>query len=72
MAPIVDELDKENVGKVEVIRVDVDKSREVAKHYGIQGVPVFILYKNGKEVWRHSGVMEKEALQLEMNKVLKG
>lgn len=71
MAPIVDDLDKENEGKVEVLRIDVDKSREVAKHYGIQGVPVFIIYKDGKEVWRHSGTIEKEALQLEMNKALK-
>lgn len=71
MAPIVDELGKENEGKVEVLRIDVDKSKEVAKFYGIQGVPVFIIYVNGKEVWRHSGAIPKETLQAEMDKALK-
>jgi len=71
MAPIVDELKKENDGKVTVLRLDVDKSKEVAKFYGIQGVPVFIIYKNGKEVWRHSGAIPKETLQTEMDKALK-
>lgn len=71
MAPIVDALKEENKGKVTVLRLDVDKSKEVAKFYGIQGVPVFIIYVNGKEIWRHSGAMAKEALQAEMTKATK-
>ena len=71
MAPIVDELAKENKGNVTVLRLDVDKSKEVANFYKIQGVPVFIIYVDGKEVWRHSGVLTKEDLQKEMNNAAK-
>lgn len=63
MAPVVDELAKQYEGKAKIIRVDVDKSKEVGKKFSIAGVPVFILFKNGKEVWRKSGMMEREELK---------
>ncbi|MFM7218417.1 MAG: thioredoxin [Bacteroidota bacterium] len=63
MAPLVDELEKECVGKAMVLRMDVDQSKEVAQAYGIKGVPVFVLFKNGKEVARKTGAMTKEELR---------
>ncbi|MFM9052084.1 MAG: thioredoxin domain-containing protein [Bacteroidota bacterium] len=62
MAPLVDELEKEMQGKAMVLRMDVDKSKEVAKSFGIKGVPVFVLFKNGKEVARKTGAMGKSDL----------
>ena len=62
MAPVVDQLEKDMQGKAAVLRVDVDKSKEVAKNYGIKGVPVFVLFKSGKEVARKTGAMTKEEL----------
>lgn len=67
MAPIVDELEKELQGKAVVLRMDVDKSKEVAKSYGIKGVPVFVLFKNGKETARKTGAMTKEELRTFIN-----
>ncbi|MCF6269217.1 MAG: thioredoxin domain-containing protein [Melioribacteraceae bacterium] len=69
MAPIVDEIEEEYKEKAVVIRVDVDKSKEVANAYQITGVPVFILFKNGKEMWKHNGIILKEDLikQIESN-----
>lgn len=63
MAPIIDRLEKEFDGKASVLRIDVDKSAELATKYQIQAVPVFILFKNGKEVWKHNGVIEEAKLQ---------
>tara|TARA_B100000508_G_scaffold20017_1_gene13578 strand:- start:1674 stop:2339 length:666 start_codon:yes stop_codon:yes gene_type:complete len=63
MAPIVDELQNEYKGRAGVLRVDADKSKEVANHYKVVGVPVFILYKSGKAVWRHTGIIGKKELQ---------
>ena len=69
MAPIIDGIEEKYKDKAVVMRIDVDKSKEVGKAYKIQGVPVFILFKNGKEIWKHNGVISEEELlkQIEDN-----
>ena len=66
MAPIIDELEDEVSDRARILRIDVDASPELAKAYTIEGVPVFILFENGKETWRHSGVISKEALEAKL------
>lgn len=62
MAPVLDELEKTYEGKAEVMRIDTDQCKDLAKEYSITGVPVFVIFKNGKEVWRKTGAMPKEEL----------
>lgn len=40
------------------VEVDVDKAKELADKYDIQGLPTFVYFKNGREVSRHSGAGE--------------
>ncbi|MEY4702365.1 MAG: hypothetical protein RIR96_262 [Bacteroidota bacterium] len=62
MAPILKEV-KSAVGEsATILKVDVDKNPETAKEFQIQGVPTLILFKNGKAVWRQSGVVQKSGL----------
>jgi thioredoxin 1 len=62
MAPVLKEV-KAAVGKTaSIIKVDVDKSPQAAGKYQVQGVPTFILFKNGKPIWRNSGVIPKAKL----------
>jgi len=69
MAPVIDGIEEKYKDKAVVMRIDVDKSKEVGKAYKIQGVPVFILFKNGKEIWKHNGMISEEELkkQIENN-----
>jgi len=67
MAPIVDKLEKEFTGKAVILRVDVDKSKAVGKAYDVQGVPVFMLFKNGTSTWKHTGIITEEELRKKLN-----
>lgn len=62
MAPVVDKIAEQYKDKAIVLRIDVDKSKEVARHYQIQGIPVFILFRNGEEKWRHNGIIPEAEL----------
>jgi thioredoxin 1 len=62
MTPIVEELGKELEGKARVLKVDIDKNESVSNSYQIQTVPTFIVFKQGKVLWRHSGMTDKNAL----------
>lgn len=60
LAPILKQV-KENLGDgVSIIKIDVDKNQAIAAKYQVRGVPTMLLFKNGKQVWRQSGVLSKD------------
>ena len=62
LAPILIDVKKEMGEAISIIKVDVDKSAQAAQQYQVQGVPTLILFKNGKILWRQSGVVPKASL----------
>lgn len=68
MMPVVEQV-KELAGKsAEIYQLDIDKNQETADEAEVQSVPTFILYKNGKEIWRQSGEMEGDFLLSQIEK----
>ncbi|MBM3178099.1 MAG: thioredoxin [Bacteroidetes bacterium] len=57
MAPALQAFATEMGDRLRVIKIDVDRNPQVALDYKIQGVPTLILFKEGKPVWRQSGVL---------------
>jgi len=62
MSPILDEVAKQVQGKAKVIKIDVDKNQAAAATYQVRGVPTLILFKNGKQIWKQSGVVSANEL----------
>lgn len=62
MKPILEELKEIKGEKVRIVKVDVDKHKEIAAYYQIQSVPTLMIFKNGKQLWRQSGVMRANDL----------
>src|SRR2546428_6849082 len=68
MAPILEEV-KHKVGdKATIIKVDIDKNPGAADAYEVRGVPTLILFKNGKIVWRQTGLIQAGELQQVLEK----
>ena len=63
MAPILKETKDAFGDKVTIIKIDVDRNREVAQQFQIQGVPTLILFQNGQVKWRESGVVPANELK---------
>ena len=62
MPPILKEV-KEKLGDgVKIIKIDVDKNQSLAQSLHVRGVPTMMLFKNGKSVWRQSGVLQANDL----------
>ena len=63
MTPLIQELASQFKGKVRIVKINIDKNQSAAREYGVEAVPTFIIFKNGKLVWRHSGGMDKATLE---------
>ena len=66
-SPILKEVATELGDKIKIIKIDVDQNTEIASRYNVQSVPTLIIFKNGKLVWRQSGVATKIQLKNVLN-----
>jgi thioredoxin 1 len=62
-SPILKEVASELGERVRVIKIDVDNNAQIASLYSVQSVPTIIIFKNGRAVWRQSGVVSKNQLK---------
>lgn len=62
LAPILKEAKASLGEKVKIVKIDVDKNQELASQYQVRGVPTMILFKNGEQLWRESGVLQKDQI----------
>ena len=67
IAPILKEVKNSLEDKIVIIKIDVDKNEKVSQKFNVRGVPTLILYKNGKTIWRKSGVIPTNQLLAEIN-----
>lgn len=58
--PVFEEVSRET--DMNFIKLDVDKSPDIAREYGVMTIPTIILFKNSVEVKRHTGFMSKTDL----------
>jgi len=70
MAPYVEQLARESVGKAIVAKLDTDRNQRTAGGFGIRGIPTSIVFRDGKEVARQVGAVPKAGLEALLSKAL--
>lgn len=62
IAPIVDQLSMDFVGKVSVGKLDATANAEIISELGVRNIPTLLLYKDGEIVERNVGMTTKDKL----------
>lgn len=62
MKPILEKVQAEVGDKVKLVVVDIDKDATVAAQCMVQSVPTLLLFKDGEQVWRESGILQPQDL----------
>jgi len=61
-SPILEQVKNEIGSAASIIKIDVDKNPAIAQSMNVTGVPTLMLFRNGKQIWRRSGVSDKGTL----------
>ncbi|MBS3872770.1 MAG: thioredoxin [Firmicutes bacterium] len=62
IAPVLEQLAGEQVGKLKVAKLNSDENMALAAELNIMSLPTLVVFKNGKEVTRLVGMMPKQAI----------
>ena len=63
LKPILEQLKSKIGDSAKIIKIDVDKNKSLSDQFQIRSVPTLILFKDGKSVWRQSGVVPATTLE---------
>lgn len=70
VAPIIEELAKENAGSIKVAKINIDDNPNTAAAYGVSSIPTLMFFKDGEVAERLVGLQPKKRLQEAIDQVL--
>ena len=63
IAPALEEIAGSMVGKVKIVKLNVDENPTTATKYGVMSIPTLMIFKNGQLASRHTGAKPKQQLE---------
>lgn len=70
LAPVLEELAPKFAGKLNIVKVDVDKDSDLAMQFGIMSVPTMILFKDGQPIKQIQGFQPAPQLENLLNQLI--
>lgn len=70
VAPVLEEIAKEQEGKVKIGKINVDNEIKIANEYAIHNIPTVIIFNQGKEVERIVGAVPKDHIEKKLKKYI--
>jgi thioredoxin 2 len=69
MAPIFNQVSQEMFQSVRFVKVDTEQAQQTSAQYGIRSIPSLLVFKNGREIARQAGALDKSSLTQWLNSV---
>ena len=66
MEPVLQNLQKNNPDKFTLVKVDGGNDEAILKEYKVTALPVFIIFKDGKQVWRKDGIADEKEIAAQL------
>ena len=60
--PVLEQVKASHGNSIRVVKVDVEKNRELTLNYSVLSVPTVLIFKEGKQLWRQSGGIDADEL----------
>jgi thioredoxin 2 len=62
VSPVVERVGRANAGHLKVVKLNIDEAPAIAGRYGVQGIPLLVLIRDGQEVDRLVGAVPEAHL----------
>lgn len=62
LSPILEDVQEELSDSVKIFKVDVDEDEQLARKFGIMSIPAIFVFKDGKQVEKHIGLMMQDEI----------
>jgi thioredoxin 1 len=63
LSNVIDDLAKSSESaEIEIVKIDIEASKNVAEHYEVQNIPMLIVFKDGKELDSRTGFLSKSEI----------
>ena len=69
--PILEELEKKFINRIEFLKVDVDENKDISSHFNVNATPTILIVRNDIILKKYVGVTDINQLEFAMNNILK-
>jgi len=70
ISPTIEELSKEYIGKIKVLKLNTDENSDIASRYQVMGIPTIMFFKDGTKLDQIVGVVPKQFLKAKIESYL--
>jgi len=69
VSPVLERIVEERGDELKLVKVNIDEEQELAMRYGVQSIPLMILFKDGQPAAHAVGAMPKGMIERELGLV---
>ena len=63
VSPVIEKMGREYAGRLKVVKLDIDPAPAIASRYGVQGIPLLMVIRDGREIDRLVGAVAPDTLR---------
>jgi thioredoxin 1 len=70
VSPVVEKMGQEYAGRLKIVKLDLDRAPAIASRFGVQGIPLLVMIRDGQEIDRLVGAVPPATLRATLERHL--